>query len=326
MEAFISICIPVFNSEALLNRALESIAEQTFTDYELVIVNDGSKGKDLEGKNCSKILKSFIKKHKELKKKIKYLEHSSNLGLLEARRTGVQAASGKYICILDSDDELSKDCLELLYKEALQSDADIIHGAAQVIFSDEDASEEVRKRMSEKVSCIYFGELYGSEVFDSYLKNKHNGFLWGKLIRRSVYLQALAKIPFMRCVMAEDFLQYFFISACAKKYKGIESVLYRYYIGNGISSKKRITNISDWEQICTTANVFVVIFDSINSGFAVTPEEKEYIQLKSRSYLAQSVLQLRQQIVPDLYNEGYSLLCEYWGKDFVEVVEKALAS
>ena len=233
----ISVCIPVFNTESTLLRALNSVAEQDFTDYEIVLVNDASRGRDEKKRNCKKIAKSF--------KNIKYIEHRSNLGLVEARRTAVNSAEGKYICILDSDDELLPQSLSLMYSEAERTGADIVQASAEVIFAkDADGNPIVDRNTLEASTLVYDGILTGNQIIEGFLgKQNHNGFLWAKLIQRELYQKALDCIPFTNCVMAEDFLQYFFISYFAKKYSGIKTPVYRYYKTDGISSQKEITDL-----------------------------------------------------------------------------------
>ena len=311
----ISVCIPVFNTESTLARALNSVATQDFTDYEIVLVNDASGGRDEKKRNCKKIAKSF--------KNVKYIEHRSNLGLLEARRTAVNSAEGKYICILDSDDELLPQSLSLMYNKAEQTGADIVHAGAEVIFAKAaDGTSIVDRNTLEASALVYDGILTGNQIIDGFLgKKNHNGFLWAKLINRELYQKALDFIPFTNCVMAEDFLQYFFISFFAKKYCGITTPVYRYYRTEGISSIKEVSDLKKWEQICSTANVFTTIFAALKTDFALTLEQTEYVKLMSRSYLLSTIRRWKSCVQDSIKEQAYELLCEYWGKDFVDFVE-----
>ena len=329
-KAKLSVCVPVYNAERILRACLESLATQDFTDWELLVVNDGSTGTDADGNDCRKIVKDFRKAHKLSKKKVIYLEHRSNLGLVEARRTLVEAAHSEYIVCLDSDDSLLPGALKTLYGAALESDADIVQGGTEVFCSDKDEESLSYKRAAEmkiKSNNIFNGQLNGNEVFDGNLvQHNHNGFLWGKLIRRETYLNALSYIPFTRCVFAEDFLQYFFISYCAKKYVGIKTPVYRYNVDTGISSMKKITDLARWEQVCSTANVFSIIFSAIKEfpEGELPLEQMEALRLQSRSYLVNNIRQMRAQVIPELHSQARQLLCDYWGTDFVEMMEKAI--
>ena len=91
-----SIIVPVYNTEKYLKRCLDSIKSQSFKDYEVIIVNDGSTD------NSSDIISKYPYK----------IINQENLGLSRARNNGVKEASGDYLIFLDSDDYIEKDLLE----------------------------------------------------------------------------------------------------------------------------------------------------------------------------------------------------------------------
>lgn len=323
----ISVCIPVYNTEPFLRRAIDSVLAQDFDSFEVIIVNDGSKNKDENGLDCKKIVKLAQKENKKQRKiqklpavQIKYIEHRKNLGLLEARRTAIENAQGEYICNLDSDDILLPGALKTLYAAATKADADIVQGKTE--YSNTEKLSEHYLRYNN----VYSGEIEENDIFDDWLvKQNHTGILWAKLIRRETYLKALSHIPFTRCIMYEDFLQYFFITLEAKKYTGMEDKVYRYTIDTGISSAQKITDLASWEQVCTASNVFTIIFSAIEQGeVSLTFEQLEALRLQSRSYLVSNIQKLRHNVIPELQPQGRQLLCEYWGTDFVETMEKAI--
>jgi glycosyltransferase involved in cell wall biosynthesis len=98
----ISVIVPTYNRPAMLIEAINSILNQTYQDFEIIVVNDA--GMDVERK-----IKSFNKNHN-----IKYLMHNENKGLAAARNTGIKEARGKYIAYLDDDDVYYPDHLETL--------------------------------------------------------------------------------------------------------------------------------------------------------------------------------------------------------------------
>lgn len=102
MKPYFSICIPIYNRENLINRTLNSIVKQTFLDYEVIVIDDGSIDKSND------IVKQFIKDNPN--KKIK-LETKINGGKHTALNRGIKIAEGKFFIILDSDDYLSDDAL-----------------------------------------------------------------------------------------------------------------------------------------------------------------------------------------------------------------------
>ena len=335
----ISICIPVFNTEPTLAECIRSATEQDFENFEIIVVNDGSTGTDSNGRECKKIVKLAQKECNKFRKtqglskiQIKYLEHKSNLALVEARRTAVESATGEYICCVDSDDTLMPGALSSLYNAAIQENADIVQGKTNIIDTHKGdiPQEQIDNRLSQinkRYNNVFIGTLQAPQIFNGYLaKHNHVGILWAKLIRRELYLEALANIPFTKCVMCEDFLQYFFISLKAKKYVGIDKAVYNYSADTGISSNTKIDTLERWEQVCSTANVFTIIFSAIKEIAAGTfsPEQMDALRLQSRSYLVINLQQLKKNVIPELQEQALDLLYDYWGKDFVEIAQKHL--
>lgn len=110
----ISIIIPVYNVEKYLKRCIDSILNQTFKEFELILVNDGSTD------NCGKICNMYKRKDKRIS-----VIHKKNSGLSSARNVGLDLAKGKYIAFVDSDDYINKNMYEILYSNLIKTDADI---------------------------------------------------------------------------------------------------------------------------------------------------------------------------------------------------------
>lgn len=101
----ISVIVPVYNTEKFLDKCIESILNQNFTDFEVILVNDGSS--DSSGHICD----TWAQKDARVK-----VIHKQNAGVSAARNTGISSAEGDYIAFVDSDDTVSPDYLPLLYK------------------------------------------------------------------------------------------------------------------------------------------------------------------------------------------------------------------
>lgn len=99
--SLISVIVPVYNVEKVLKHCIDSILGQTYTDFELVLVDDGSPD------NSGRICDEYAKKDNRIK-----VIHKENGGVSSARNTGIRSANGKYICFVDSDDFLEKDYLK----------------------------------------------------------------------------------------------------------------------------------------------------------------------------------------------------------------------
>lgn len=111
----ISLIIPVYNVEKYLRRALISVENQTFKNFEVIIVNDGSTD------NSMKIIEEFVNKNKNF-----FVISQENKGLGEARNIGLRHSRGQYIAFLDSDDFLEPNYLEKLYLTAIKTCSDIV--------------------------------------------------------------------------------------------------------------------------------------------------------------------------------------------------------
>lgn len=109
----VSIIIPVYNVERYLDKCVKSVLEQTLSDIEIIIVDDGST--DKSGEICDKYLED---------KRVKVI-HKRNGGLSDARNVGIDASTADYIGFIDSDDYIEEDMYELLYNNIRKYDADV---------------------------------------------------------------------------------------------------------------------------------------------------------------------------------------------------------
>ncbi len=111
----ISVVVPVYKVEKYLDRCVQSILNQTFPDFELILVDDGSPD------NCGAMCNAYAKQDSRVQ-----VIHKENGGLSDARNVGKTAATGEYILFVDSDDFIKENTLEKLYQLACQNDADIV--------------------------------------------------------------------------------------------------------------------------------------------------------------------------------------------------------
>ena len=121
----ISVIVPAFNVESTIIRTLDSILAQTYTEIEVIVVDDGS------ADETGKVIDSYASQHKRV-----MAIHTQNQGVTVARLTGVAQASGEWIGFVDGDDEIEQDMYEMLLKNAEQYGADISHCGYQMIFAD----------------------------------------------------------------------------------------------------------------------------------------------------------------------------------------------
>lgn len=128
MNPKISIIVPVFNVEKFVGDCIESILSQSFIDFELILINDGST--DGSGDICDE----YAKKDNRIQ-----VIHKENGGQSSARNIGINVAKGHYIGFIDSDDWIHSDMYQILYNKAIEFDADI--AACNIIQYNQDDSK-----------------------------------------------------------------------------------------------------------------------------------------------------------------------------------------
>lgn len=169
----ISVIIPVYNVERYLEKCVNSILRQTFTDYEVILVDDGSTD------NSNKLCDILAQKSKKIK-----VYHKSNGGLSDARNFGVNKSSGKYITFIDSDDYIRCDYLELLYNAIVNEVADISVVLPEVVYENTDFNI-INNKSSDNIYDVFSGK----ELLKFALMGKKGSLsAWAKLYKREYVL------------------------------------------------------------------------------------------------------------------------------------------
>ena len=134
----VSVVLPIYNVEKYLNRCIESVVRQTYKKIEIILVDDGSPD------GCPQKCDDWAKRDGRIK-----VVHKKNAGLGYARNTGIENASGEYICFFDSDDYIADDTIEKAYEAVKKENADIgIFG-----FSTVDKNGNVTNVIAPKTKC-----------------------------------------------------------------------------------------------------------------------------------------------------------------------------
>ena len=128
MGKTVSVIVPVYNSKAYLERCVDAILTQTYSDLEVVLVDDGSSDNSLE------ICREYEKKDPRIK-----VFHKENGGSSSARNVGIKEATGEYICFCDSDDYYEKDIIENLMK-VFNENSDAVIAQCMAVCRDEDGT------------------------------------------------------------------------------------------------------------------------------------------------------------------------------------------
>jgi len=212
----VSIIIPVYNVEQYVERCLKSVMAQTYHGaMECLIVDDCGLDKSME------IVERLIVDYHGLIQ-FKILHHDHNRGLSGARNTGMEAATGDYIYFLDSDDEISLDCIEKLVEPLSIEQYDIIVGNICTIGDTQDLNLSLK--LNDGVV------LRGREIQDLY-RIKWNMVSVNKLYRTSFIRQQ--KLQFKEGLIHEDELWSLQVACLAKSLRAVARGTYNYYIRGG---------------------------------------------------------------------------------------------
>ena len=165
----LSIIVPVYNIRRYLQRCIESILQQTYTDYELILVDDGSPD------GCGSVCDRFAQECDKVK-----VIHKKNGGLSSARNAGIAAAKGEYITFVDGDDTIASGTYYYNMR-ILMSNPDIDILEYPVTKNYESPQSEVLSFKPEKVS--------GNDIFPDWIKRKgyEHSFSWNKIYRAELF-------------------------------------------------------------------------------------------------------------------------------------------
>lgn len=213
----VSIVIPVYKVEKTIRRCIDSVLRQSFTDYEVILVDDGTPD------SCGRICDEYAQKYENIT-----VIHKENGGLSSARNSGLSIARGEYVMFLDSDDYLSDDCLEILAPQS----ADLIIGS---IYS-QTADLQFSSQLPTKDRLIP-RERFGEEI-PVLLKENRINFVHAKLYRRQVITENGLCFEDDQLTSAEDTVFNFsFLVFAQSIYVSGKAVHYYTFNENGLARK-----------------------------------------------------------------------------------------
>lgn len=168
MNVELSIIVPVYNVEKYLDKCLDSLARQTATNYEVIVVNDGTKD------NSQAIIDRYVEEYPKIFKS--YIKE--NAGLSSARNYGLKYAKGKYISFLDSDDYTELDYYQGMLDLANKNDADLVVADFEYVWENDDKKPLHKDGLSHPdgdinkmlfLSPLFsWNKMYKKELFDKY--------------------------------------------------------------------------------------------------------------------------------------------------------------
>lgn len=218
----ISIVIPAYNVGQYLPKCLKSILEQKLSDYEIIIVNDGSTD------DTQNVIDGFIKNHPQIAVKSILTE---NRGPAHARNIGIDSAEGKYISFIDADDTLSPDMYSKMYEKAEEEDADVVLCGRVYIMPDGRYDSTWLPVRIDGTSNIFYNKK---------LLPNTSSFVWDKLFKKQTIIES--GLRFNEDIhYAEDALFIYSFMYFADKVASIRQPFYYYTI----KRKNSITGAMD---------------------------------------------------------------------------------
>lgn len=304
----ISVIIPVYNVEKYLNRCIESICMQSFTNLEIILVDDGSPDR------CPIICDEWAKRDERIR-----VIHKQNGGLSDARNAGIEAATGDYFLFVDSDDYIASSMCESLINAARSSNADIVVCNFCWVYPNR---EEINP-MSIQNGTIVEREA----ILETWLKCGTVDFVvaWNKLYRRSLFFtQEHIRYPVGR-LHEDEFITYRLLYA-ANRVMFITEPLYFYIQRNGsIMANYTEKNLFDytaaireyvkWAERFAPDKRKLMEYITMRAVWAIVHKCDENHQLKNKQEVCQFLRDYVNKEIKDFRHNPYAT-----GRDYVKFV------
>lgn len=204
----VTVIVPVYGVEKYIERCAVSLFEQTLDDIEYIFIDDCTPDKSIE------ILKSVVSKYSNRENKVKILHHEHNMGLPQARQTGIRVATGEYIANCDSDDWVDLELYERMYNEAKEHGADII--TCDFIYTDRKNQKRYHSKILRKPE----------ECVSLMMHRRMSWSLCNKLFSKHLFNDS---IIYPKVGMGEDMCLTLQLFKYAKYVCSIENCFYYYY-------------------------------------------------------------------------------------------------
>lgn len=227
MSPKVSVIVPVYNSEKYIEKCLNSIIEQTYKDFELIVINDGSKDNSLE----------ILEKYKNDFPKVITLINQENIGVSKTRNNAIKMAKGKYVMFIDNDDFIDKDYIETFINEAEKEDYDVVLGGYRRPNEKGEIIKKLKLPQEEWAKFMIFAP-------------------WARIYKKEYLLKN--DIEFLSVNIGEDV--YFNIQAMmiSKKIKIIDYIGYNWFFNTesvSNTTQKNIQNLQVFELLNNCYNV-----------------------------------------------------------------------
>ncbi len=229
-KPLVSVIVPVYNVEKYLLESVGSLRKQTYPNLEIVLVDDGSPD------NCPRLCDELAAQDNRI-----MVVHKKNGGLSDARNAGMQVATGDYVFFMDSDDEITPNCIELHCEAIAKNNADFSIANIRIIGSKSAVVKDLNPNLDE------------NQPLKTYLNREWSASACNKLYRKSFLTKC--GILFKKGLLHEDVLWSLKNSEYARKIAVVKEATYLYKIRNDSITtecvkKNRIDSLLYILQVC----------------------------------------------------------------------------
>ena len=259
MAPTVSIIVPVYNAEKTIGRCIDSILGQQYTDFELLLVDDGSK--DGSGAICD----SYALADSRVQ-----VIHKENTGVSDTRNIGISRARGVYLQFLDSDDWITPDATKLLVEAAGEHNCDLVISDFYRV-----VGERVSRKGDIDEDRVLTREEYAAHMMEQ-PADFYYGVLWNKLYRRDIvadhHLQMDPEISW-----CEDFMFNLEYIRHAQRFYALQVPIYYYVKTKGSLASQSLS-------ISKTIRMKLMLFEYYNQFYKSVLDEEEYEKSRLKVY------------------------------------------
>lgn len=273
----ISVIVPIYNMEKYLERCIDSILEQTYTNLEIILVDDCSSDNSPE----------IIEKYANSDERIKTVRHKENRGLFQARITGSELATGKYIAFVDSDDYISVDWFRKLLRHAEETQSDIVVGEWCYDQEGQNISYINLDHFRIKDYC-----LEGNEIMDTFMALQGRNFswtvVWNKLYTTELWNKCYPLFTTFsenhgHMVMWEDIAFSSALWIYAQKVTNVHGIHYYYYKHSKASTSITKNHLRNVKYINDASAAMKFVKDVLITGNIFEKYKDEYEKWKKHN-------------------------------------------
>lgn len=301
---FLSIITTVYNLEDYISECVDSILNQSFSDYELILVNDCSSDNSLQ----------IISKYAEKDERIKIINNKTNLGCGKSRQVGIDGAKGEYLAFIDGDDKISGNYLQRMYESVISTSGDIIVNYSKIFVEFEEDNKWNYREHNKNIDSynIYSGIFESQEDKLLYLGSPALPYLNNKFIRKSLF----NSIPYCERLYIEDMQTHYKLVYNCNKVVTLPDDGQSYYWYR--KHEKSLTMSADPDK---NALFFTLFNMDVFEYFAFEVEDgsrfskrfgKHFIMLKVNTFLRNK--KINHEELKNRFPSAYSEFLEKWDK------------